>query len=44
MMTYDDLRFVHHPPLMRLVGANAILALAWWIVGTVSAPMACDGL
>jgi hypothetical protein len=29
---------------MRLVGANAMLALAWWIVGTVSAPMACDGM
>jgi hypothetical protein len=43
-MTSDDLRFVHHPPLMRLVCANAILALAWWIVGTVSAPMAYDGM
>jgi len=29
---------------MRLVCANAMLALAWWIVGTVSAPMAFDGL
>ena len=41
---YRVLWFVHHPPLMRLVGANAMLALAWWIVGTVSAPMAYDSL